>query len=389
MNSSSGTKSKKPANTGQEPLLEEWLTLFHIPGLGAMRLLSLMDVFGTPTEVLGSTSSELSNVVPDRLARRITKAHADPLVQAAVERDKEWVRDSWQNTIFTLTDVDYPPLLKAIASPPPLLYVQGDAELLHQRQLAVVGSRQPTPQGGASAQKLAADLAEAGYVVTSGLALGIDGFAHSGALQASGKTIAVLASGLDNIYPQRHQFLAQEITARGALVSEFSLGTPPRAGHFPRRNRIISGLSLGTLVVEAAVASGSLITAHCALEQGREVFAMPGSVHNPIAQGCHALIRDGARLVENAAQLLEELEGINSTIRSLDDIRQGDNCRSGGVPECPDQQKVLAALGYEACLYDELVLATGFNSQELAQLLLIMEFEGWIRNSPQGIVRLC
>ena len=199
----------------------------------------------------------------------------------------------------------------------------------------------------------------------------------------------MLASGLDNIYPQRHQSLAREITAKGALVSEFSLGTPPRAGHFPRRNRIISGLSLGTLVVEAAVASGSLITAHCALEQGREVFAMPGSVHNPNAQGCHSLIRDGARLVENAAQLLEELEGINSTIRSLDDIRQGDGCRSGGLPECPDQQKVLAALGYEACLYDELVLATGFNSQELAQLLLIMEFEGWIRNSPQGIVRLC
>lgn len=389
MNSSSGMKSKKPANNGQEPLLDEWLTLFHIPGLGTMRLLSLMDAFGTPTKVLGSTASELANVVPDRLARRISKAQADPLVQAAVERDKEWVRDSWQNTIFTLTDVDYPPLLKAIASPPPLLYVRGDAELLHQRQLAVVGSRQPTPQGGASAQKLAADLAEAGYVVTSGLALGIDGFAHSGALQTSGKTIAVLASGLDNIYPQRHQSLAQEITTKGALVSEFSLGTPPRAGHFPRRNRIISGLSLGTLVVEAAVASGSLITAHCALEQGREVFAMPGSVHNPNAQGCHALIRDGARLVENAAQLLEELEGINSTIRSLDDIRQGDSCRSGGLPECPDQQKVLAALGYEACLYDELVLATGFNSQELAQLLLIMEFEGWIRNSPQGIVRLC
>ncbi len=376
-----------PQAQSHQPLYE-WLMLFHIPGLGPKRLLTLLDALSSSTAIFAADPRTLATIVPERLAHRIAKAHSDPLIAASIERDLQWLEASSRHHIVPLTDSRYPPLLRAIDCPPPLLFVDGDVTLLNQRQIAVVGSRQPTPQGLASAQRFGGDLANAEYVVTSGLAIGIDGAAHSGALSVpTGRTVAALASGVDNIYPQRHNRLAADIAEQGALVSEFALGTPPRAGHFPRRNRIISGLSLGTLVVEAAVASGSLVTARYALEQGREVFAMPGSVNNPLAQGCHALIRDGAVLVENTEQLLFELEGINTALWPLEQIRRGEETKMSVA--CPDQQKVLAALGFEACHHDELMLATGFSSDKLAGLLLVMELEGIIHNSPQGIMRLC
>ncbi len=379
--------SQNPAKPSNQPL-SEWLILFHIPGLGPQRLLKLLDTLATSTAILEADQRTLARIVPERLALRIAKAPKDPLIAAAVENDLQWLAASPQHHILPLTDSRYPPLLKAIASPPPLLFVNGDIALLNQRQIAMVGSRQPTPQGLVCAHRLASDLAQAGYVVTSGLAIGIDGAAHDGALNSpDGRTIAVLASGVDNIYPQRHERLAECIAERGALVSEFALGTPPRAGHFPRRNRIISGLSLGTLVVEAAQASGTLVTARYALEQGREVFAVPGSINNPLAQGCHALIRDGAILVESAAQLLAEFEGIKASLWPLEHIRQGSSNET--TVDCPDQQKVLAAMGFEACHHDELLLATGFSSDKLAGLLLVMELEGVVHKSPQGIMRLC
>ncbi len=374
----------------QDPLrwqqLEFWLLLFHVSGLGPTRFKNLLNHFGTPEAILAAGLSELAQHVPERLARRIRMSASDAFVQALVRQDRLWLGSGHgQHHIIALNDPRYPLLLKAIHDPPPLLYVRGDVCALSDRQLAVVGCRQATRQASEVARQISHELAAAGLIITSGMAIGIDGSAHKGALEGGGRTIAVLACGVDVVYPQRHRGLADAISAQGALVSEFALGTQPRAGHFPRRNRIISGLSMGTLVVEATVASGSMITARFALEQGRDVFAMPGSVNNLKARGCHALIRDGACLIENAGQLLDELAGVNATAQGLERIRQGEIRE----PECPEQKRIIDAVGFDACHHDELIIATGLSSQKLAELLLIMELEGFIRSGPFGVTRIC
>ena len=364
--------------------LEPWLSLFHIPGLGGTRYRALLEAFGDPVSVLSAGIPELRTVVPDRLACAIKVCRRNPTVVAALSKDKEWFEQAVDHHILSLGDPRYPALLKTIYDPPPLLYIKGDAEALNRQQLAVVGSRKPTLSGQNNAHDLSRDIASAGLTITSGLARGIDGAAHQGALNAGGKTIAVLACGVDIVYPVRHKVLADRIQAQGALVSEFPLGTQPKAGHFPRRNRIISGLSFGVLVVEAAVASGSLVTAKCALDQGREVFAIPGAVNNPVARGCHALIREGACLVENAEQILEEINGVmvNHSL-SLNSRSQEQET----LPECPEQQQILSLLGSEACHQDELIAQTGMDGRKISELLFQLELDGFVKSVPGGIAR--
>ena len=261
-----------------------------------------------------------------------------------VEPDLRWAEDE-SHHILTLHDLAYPRLLREIADPPPLLFVHGNPALLSRPQIAIVGSRNPSAGGRSLAEDFARSLCRSGLIVTSGMALGIDAASHQGALRAKGGTIAVAGTGPDRIYPARHRSLAQAIVEQGAIISEFSLGTPALPGNFPRRNRIISGLSLGVLVVEAACKSGSLITARLAAEQGREVFALPGSIHNPLARGCHRLIRQGAKLVEDIGDILEELGPLAAVTEYKSEDVTGNNTNTATLPA--DQLQLLTSLGFE------------------------------------------
>ena len=270
-----------------------------------------------------------------------------------------------------------------LPDPPPLLFVQGDPDLLARPQLAIVGSRNPSPVGHRTAQEFARHLAGGGLIVTSGLALGIDGAAHRGAL-AAGTTIAVMGTGPDRIYPARHQALARRIAASGALVTEFPPGVGAQAENFPRRNRIISGLCVGTLVVEATRRSGSLITARLASEQGREVFAIPGSIHNPLARGCHALIRQGAKLVETAQDIVEELAPLLGSLTAFS--LQPDPVAAPGeaVALDADYAHLLAVMGHDPLSPDELIRASGLSAETVASMLLLLELEGLVAACPGG-----
>ena len=293
-----------------------------------------------------------------------------------VEADMHWLTSA-NNHVITLTDARYPPQLKEIADPPALLFVRGDPNLLSLPQLAIVGSRNPSNSGKETAFSFAGLLSRYGFVITSGLALGIDAAGHEGALQAEGKTIAVTGTGLDRIYPAKHKDLALKIVATGAMISEFPPGTTAKANHFPRRNRIISGLCQGLLVVEAAKESGSLITARMAMEQNREVFAIPGSIHNPLARGCNALIREGAKLVETTQDILEELNQY---------IQQDENYR----PPTPqsvldlDYQTLLNHVMFSPTSIDSLVENTGLPVEMVSSTLLILELQGYLEATPGG-----
>ncbi len=288
----------------KEDLQVCWLDLHRIMSGRAGLLLSVLRRFGSPQRVFCASRAELEECLG------VSAALAD-VVAAGPDRRRVSEELAWlaqdQAHLITMDDAGYPGLLREIPDPPPLLYVRGDPRVLVQPQIAITGSRNPTTDGRHNAGEFAAALSRAGLVVTAGLALGIDASAHQAALLAGGSTIAVLGTGVDRVYPSRHRDLAHEIAHRGAIVSELPLGSAPRREHFPRRNRIISGMSLGVLVVEAGMRSGSLITARLAAEQGREVFAIPGSIHSPLARGCHALIRQGAKLVENTSDILEEI----------------------------------------------------------------------------------
>ncbi len=299
---------------------------------------------------------------------------------AAAEHEIAWLAEPHHHLI-TLSDPRYPPLLREIADPPAALYVIGDPAVLSSTQLGIVGSRNPTPGGSETAHAFATYLTLSGLTITSGLAMGVDAAAHRGALVAGGKTIAVAGTGLDRVYPARHRELAHQIAAQGALISEFPLGTPALAFNFPRRNRIISGLSLGVLVVEAALQSGSLITARLAAEQGREVFAIPGSIHNPLARGCHALIRQGAKLVETAADILEELGPIaqlSVPARQTDGVG---NITSGlGV----EAMTLLECLGFDPTPVDSLIERSGLTPEAVSSMLLVLELQGHVVSAPGG-----
>jgi DNA processing protein len=303
--------------------------------------------------------------------------------ERALAADRAWLEESGA-AIVLATDGDYPPLLKQTAGAPVALYVLGSVALLSSPQLAMVGSRSPTPSGRSTASEFAAWFTRAGLTVTSGLALGIDAASHEGALRGGGATIAVYGTGLDRVYPSEHRELAARIRAQGALVSEFPPGTPPRAENFPQRNRLIAGLSLGTLVVEAARRSGALITARLALEAGREVFAIPGSIHSPLSRGCHQLIKAGAKLVEEADDVLTELKFLVSK-EPLTELRVAAARGSeSGVRLDKDYEMLLDALGFEPTTIDSLVARTELPNESIASMLLILELEGRVTALPGG-----
>ncbi|HVS78181.1 MAG TPA: DNA-processing protein DprA [Steroidobacteraceae bacterium] len=308
--------------------------------------------------------------------------------EAALAADLEWLHASGARLILWGTD-QYPPLLAAARGAPPALYVAGDAAVLSSPQLAMVGARSASPPGRAIAAELAGALAQAGLVIPSGLAVGIDAASHEGALAAGGLTVAVLGTGLDRIYPPWNAGLAQRIRAAGALVSEFPPGTGPQRQNFPRRNRIISALALGTLVVEAAHGSGSLITARHAIDQGREVFAVPGSIRSPLSRGCHHLIREGAHLVEEPDDVLLQLSFIQK-IQGLEichgALRDTPGSPPGpGAPLDKEYEMLLDALGFEPTTIDTLVARSGLSGESIASMLLILELEGRVAPYPGGL----
>ncbi len=357
-----------------------WLILGRAPGIGPLTFGRLLERYGSPAAVLAAPDRELRElgVKAPGLAYL---AGPDP---SGIEGDLRWLEQPGAS-LLTLGDPRYPPLLAELNDPPPLLFVLGDAELLSQPQLAVVGSRNPTPSGLQNAQAFARELADCGLVITSGLAIGIDAAAHEGAL-AAGQTLAVLGTGPDRVYPASQRDLAHRIASGGALVSEFPPGVGARAEHFPRRNRLISGLSLGTLVVEATPQSGSLITARLAAEQGREVFAIPGSIHNPLARGCHALIRQGAKLVESAQDILEELAPLigNRPAPTPTDLTPSGRARSEDEPLDEAYRLLLGHIGHDPMAPDELIARSGLSPQQVAAMLLILELRGQILPCPGG-----
>ena len=362
--------------------LRAWLALLRVPGLGAARGRRLLAQFGEPAALLDAGPAAWRGA---GLAEPQCQALAQP-DWAGVDLDLGWLEQSAasaRRTLITCRDPLYPPLLTEIAQAPLALFALGDPDLLRLPQLAVVGARSASAQGAENAQAFAAELARRGFTITSGLALGIDAAAHRGALAAEGYTVAVCGNGLDRVYPARNRELAHAIAARGLLVSEFPTGVPPLAEHFPRRNRIISGLALGTLVVEAALESGSLITARLAAEQGREVFAIPGSIHNPLARGCHALIRDGAKLVETVDDILAELAPQLPAARAAF-ASEPPAPTPAGNPADPDQQRVLRALGFETVALDHLVARLGLPVERILAALSTLELQGAVAAGPGG-----
>jgi DNA processing protein len=352
--------------------LAAWLKLSLTPGLSGEAMRRLLGLYGDPQRVFAASHSELAGHVSGPVASALKTGD----VGAAVSAAERWLEDP-ANGLLTLADSLYPAQLLQIPDPPPLLYVKGRAELLSRPAIAVVGSRNATAQGAANAEAFARALADAGLTVVSGLALGVDAAAHRGGIAGSASSVAVLGTGADIVYPARNRALAHELAARGALVSEFPLGTAALPANFPRRNRLISGLALGCLVVEAAADSGSLITARLAAEQGREVFAIPGSIHSPLAKGCHALIRQGAKLVESARDILEELRLPAAASAPV----------PPAAPAVPDARArlLLEALGHDACDLDTLAARCGLPAGELAALLTQLELDGHVAALPGGL----
>jgi DNA processing protein len=360
--------------------LRYWLALSRIPML-------------SPTTVL-----ELTRVIPDLSglfeqpddfyeALALPDAAQGFLKQPdwfGVEADLAWLESSSEHHIITALCPTYPASLLETATPPPLIFVQGDISLLQQSQIAMVGSRKASFSGKDIAYRLSRELSQNGLVISSGLALGIDTAAHQGALSA-GSTIAVVGSGLDIIYPKSNWDLAKQIRQQGAIISEFTIGTPPLPNHFPRRNRIISGLSLGTVVIEASLKSGSLITARLANEQGRDVFAIPGSINNPLARGCHVLIKQGAKLVENVHDILEELHFL-PTIKTSPKPTQ--RPLSQNTLE-EDHLKLLECVDYEPAKIDILVIRSQFCIQKITSLLIDLEIAGYVCSTVGGYMRVC
>ncbi len=357
-----------------------WLALLRAPGVGSRTCLRLLQRFSHPAAVFSAPRSELEACGLKEESLLWLRSPD----WSAVESDLLWLEQPG-NYLITLDDPDYPTLLREISDPPPVLFVHGDPERLQTPQLAMVGSRNPSFAGRQTAREFARFLARSGLTITSGLAIGIDAAAHEGALDAAGPgtTIAVAGTGLDRVYPGRHRELAHRIAGDGALVSEFPPGTAPRRENFPRRNRIISGLSLGTLVVEAAQRSGSLITARQALEQGREVFAIPGSIHNPLARGCNGLIRQGAKLVETGQDVLEELGalvgGLKDHMHTSPDTAplQADDLD-------PDYRQFLDSMGFDPVAVDTLIERNGLTPDVVSSMLLLLELDGYVSSAPGG-----
>ncbi|WP_341936808.1 DNA-processing protein DprA [Marinimicrobium sp. C2-29] len=365
------------------------LVLQRLPRAGASARARLVEHFGSAQRVLEQSAPDLAPWL-EAEAREALADYQDHLSRSAlgeqVQRDRDWLAQHPDVQLLALEEDAYPPLLKEIRRAPPLLYVRGDLTALSLPQLAVVGSRNPSTGGRDNARQFSAFLAARGFAITSGLALGVDGFAHAGALDAEGVTLGVMGTGIDRVYPARHRRLADQMLAQGgALISEFPLGLGPQASHFPQRNRIISGLCGGTLVVEAALKSGSLITARFALQQNREVFAIPGSIHNPLARGCHRLIREGATLVETARDIVEQLGGYLGYQGEL----FADESAASELPGLNDEERaVVKALGYDPQDLDSLAQHSNLDVGTLSAHLVGLQLKGVVSETASGFVRV-
>lgn len=349
--------------------LAAWLRLTLTPGIGGEAQRKLLAAFGLPDKIFDAGPAALAGAIPLKQAEQLLTHDSENEIAAALA----WAAEPG-NAILTLADAAYPRKLLDTPDPPTILYARGRTDLLNAPAFAIVGSRNATPQGESNAQAFAAALSNAGLAIISGLALGIDAAAHRGGMREQGSTIAVIGTGIDRIYPARNQDLAREIAAQGVIISEFPLGTPALKENFPRRNRLISGLAQGCLVVEAAERSGSLITARLAGEQGRDVFAIPGSIHSPLSKGCHKLIKQGAKLVDDARDILEELGyGVTSPGKPAATPRQS-----------TDETRLLDCLGYDSCDVDTLAMRSGLTAERLYAILLQMELDGQIASLPGG-----
>ena len=352
--------------------LSSWFRLTLVPGIGGQTQRKLLRAFSSPDAVFSASRSAVSAIIGEKNAVLLLETDNREAIQKAMQ----WAEGEGQH-VLTLADAAYPQRLLQTPDPPSLLYVRGRLDVLNLPTLAIVGSRNPTPQGLQNAEAFASHLAGAGLAIASGMALGIDAAAHRGALLAHGKTIAFVGTGIDRVYPARNHALALEIGEKGAIVSEFPLGTPATAANFPRRNRLISGIAQGVLVVEAAVESGSLITARLAAEQGREVFSIPGSIHSTQSRGCHKLIKQGAKLVETAQDILEELAWTDSLIPVATPPDFSEKSFS-------EKDEVLEAMGFEPCTLDELATRSALSVDELGVQLLRLELEGKIAGVAGG-----
>ena len=359
------------------------LTLARAPGLSGLRLRALLEQWQSPEAIVAAGGGALKRAG----LSAVTAAAVQTPDWPSIERDQHWLAANPDRHLVAIGAAEYPPLLAAIADPPAALFVEGDIRTLSLPQLAIVGSRNPTPGGSETAFAFAAEFARHGLIVTSGLAIGIDAAAHQGALDAQGATIAVLGNGIGAIYPRRHQQLAARIVAGGgAIVTQYPSGVPPIGRNFPHRNRLISGLSIGVIVVEAAKRSGSLVTARCAAEQGREVFAVPGSIYNPLTRGCHALIRDGATLTENVADVLAEVapwlrEAISPTTAAVATTTAAPTATS--ELDAVDRQ-VLKAMGYDPTSMEVLIQRSGLTAAALGATLSNLELQDLVVKTVAG-----
>jgi DNA processing protein len=347
-----------------------WLRLLATPGVGRETARKLLAACGSAVAVFDTTRAARREIVGPTVAAALETTPPD--FEALCKRTRVWLTESDTRWLITLGEAVYPSALLNTADPPLLLYAHGRLELLSQRAIAIVGSRNPTAQGSDNARQFARHLSQAGIAVVSGLALGIDGAAHEGALEGAGGTIAVVGTGLDRIYPARHRDLTHRIAELGLLLSEYALGTPPLRENFPQRNRVIAGLAEGTLVVEAAMASGSLSTARSATEAGREVFAIPGSIHSPQSRGCHWLIKQGAKLVDAAQDILDELRMPHTAAADR------------ASPESTEDP-LLQALGHEPTTLDALLERTGESAATLQARLMELELDGQVARLPGGL----
>ena len=370
--------------------LQAWLRLTLTPGVGNETSRKLLAAFGSAQAVFDQSATALRQLGSERLVSAIQSTPA--ALAGQLQTTLDWLDAGDDRCVVSLGDAAYPPALLDINDPPLMLYMLGskagraqDATKSIAVNLAIVGSRNPTPQGEANARQFAKAFGSAGLCVVSGLALGIDGAAHDGAMLGGGETIAVVGTGLDRVYPKKHLSLAHRIVQQGMIISEFPLGTPPLMSNFPKRNRIISGLSRGTLVIEAALQSGSLITARLAAEQGKEVFAIPGSIHSPQSRGCHALIKQGAKLVELAQDVLEELNLSPSGLLHLVNGASESTTASNESAEASLNDPLLAALGFDAVSLDALQARTGLDTPRLQAQLLEFELDGQVARLPGGL----
>ena len=357
--------------------LAAWIRLVMMPGVGIRTAHRLLGTYGLPQNIFRASYRELQHVVSPQLADIVCAPVSGP-VSEQIEKTEKWLGDPG-NAVLTLSDSAYPGMLLEIPDPPLVLYAKGNVKLLSEPSVAIIGSRNATTQGCIDAEEFGRSLSDAGLTVVSGLALGIDAAAHRGGLKGKGSTVAVIGTGADIVYPARNRKLAHQIAEEGCIISEFPLGTRPLASNFPRRNRVISGLSNGVLVVEAAVQSGSLIAARMAVEQGRDVFAIPGSIHSPLSRGCHALIRQGAKLVETSRDILEELKHYHSTARKKESEGEQENVLL--------HDDILSHMGFDPVDHDTLRKRCRMDAASLSVGLLRLEQAGEIECLPGGWYR--